>query len=167
MHGRSTEFVVVDDSDARTAEELTRRIVAELGGSAGQVIRYASRHDRLDYAEELAERAGVPPELVRHGLVGEAGAARNSALLDTLGTRYLQVDDDTTAAVFRPPALEMGVRLTSEGDANEHWYFPSLAEAMAAADTVRADPLALHEAVLGRSVGARCGCRRRSRRMHA
>ena len=80
------------------------------------------------------------------------GAVRNTAILLTSGSFVLQTDDDT-ACEYVSQACE-GIRVSSSADPYEMHFYPN--------KTVRVnefpfepdiDPFAIHESVLGRSLG--------------
>ncbi|HEX8209988.1 MAG TPA: glycosyltransferase family A protein [Longimicrobium sp.] len=154
--GRQTEFVLSDDSDD---PEIRRENLASARAAAqrfGKQTRIISPERRKSYARELAEHAGLPPEVCAFALVGDGecearfGATRNTLLLDTLGELVVQVDDDTVCQLFRPPTVRQEARISSRPDVHEYWYYPDLAQAVSAGAEFDGDLLGLHERVLGK-----------------
>jgi predicted double-glycine peptidase len=155
-----TRVVVMEDSADPDARRATRAVVADVQAEheAAELL-YADRRRRAEYAETLADRAGVSPEVTRFALLGGEGRAdtygapRNALLLQTVGERAVQVDDDTVADTGRLPVAEEGLALTSERIPREWWFFE---DRQALRDAVRpAAPCVLdvHEALLGKTVG--------------
>lgn len=159
--GRTVELAVYDDS-----------VHPELRALGA---RYAGREEKRAYLDRLAARVPeVPRAVLAFGLgldepsrLGTsagtaAGANRNVALLDVAGTCALSVDDDTTARVALGAGLDgpaglgaaAGLVLTSAHDATTFRFHADRAGALGTAPWADVDPLALHERLLGRAVGA-------------
>lgn len=136
------------------AEARARRLVAPRPGS-----RFTTRADRAGYARRLAERAGLPPELLAWALLGEprlntSGATRNAALLDLLDEPLALFDDDVLPLAWRP-RREPGVALFTGGDPTRFSFpDPAIARRMAGE---RFDLLGAWSAFLGRPVAAVLG----------
>ena len=155
-----TRIVVMEDSADPEARTEARAAVAELqAGHEEAELLFADRPRRAAYAATLADRAGVPPEVVRFALLGRDdgadtyGAPRNALLLQTVGELSVQVDDDTVADLGRLPAAEAGLALTSERIPREWWFFENRQELRAAVQPAGPDVRDVHETLLGRTVG--------------
>jgi hypothetical protein len=161
---RDVRYLVVDDSTNADAAAATRRVTA-LFRTDGARVGFAGRKERMQYAQRLARRAQVPPEVVDFALFGAEGigytpgATRNAALLDAAGGLALFVDDDTVCdprsawppARWSSPRLDLG--LESRGEPRARAYFGSRWQARAFAEPVECDVLEAHERLLGRTVG--------------
>ena len=158
--GRSVEFVVIDDSGDPSVEERNQAMLEALGREHPISARYANRLQRETFASALIDASGIPAETVRFGLLGEGpctrtvGASRNSLLLDSIGECYMLVDDDSVCRIAKPEEQEQGLALTSQHDPTEFWFFPDRDETLRSIAFVEQDFFALHEALLGRDVGA-------------
>ena len=155
-----TRIVVMEDSTDPEARTKARAAVADLQAEHEEAeLRFADRRRRAAYAETLADRAGVPPEIPRFALLGPNsgtdtyGAPRNALLLQTVGELSVQVDDDTVADVGRLPAAEAGLALTSERIPREWWFFEDRQELRGAVRPADACVPAVHETLLGKTVG--------------
>ncbi len=155
-HGRTTNFVVVDDASSAETQEQNRRVLRKLKKRYGANLFYAHRQQRAHFAERLAGQADIPQEVVRFALLGDErceatyGATRNALLLHTAGERCLQVDDDTICAVAAAPGAQAGLALTSNPEVPESWFFGEAGEALDAVSFTDEDFLSVHEAFLGK-----------------
>ena len=130
--------------------------------------------------EAFVDRLAAPgnrSRVARFGLLDvtgcgfAAGANRNALLLATRRERFLSVDDDVVCALARPRARARGSSVfSSSGDGYENynpadfWFFGDRAALERAVHPEDTDALGLHEAVLGRDLGAcRVGGRGRAR----
>ena len=144
--GRSVEFVVIDDSEDPAVEERNQAMLEAL--------------QRETFARALIDDSGLPAEIVRFGLLGESpcartvGASRNTLLLDSIGECYMLVDDDSVCRITKPEEQVDGLTLTSQHDPTEFRFFPDRDATLRSIAVVERDFLALHEALLGRDVGA-------------
>jgi hypothetical protein len=150
----------MEDSADPEARQDARAAVADLQAQHEEAeLLFADRPRRAAYAETLADRAGVPLEVARFALLGPDdgadtyGAPRNALLLQTVGELSVQVDDDTVADVGRLPAAEAGLALTSERIPREWWFFENRQELRAAVQPANAGVSAVHETLLGKTVG--------------
>jgi len=94
-------ILITDGSD----EQLTRQAVSEAAAYGGPPIRYLGGPEKLQFCEQLARRADVPPNVVQTALFGfrdgsiSTGANRNTILLATVGELLITADDDTLCRV--------------------------------------------------------------------
>ena len=167
-HGRRPSFVVADNSEALSTQAACREALAALRAADPEPpeIRYVGLREREAFVDRLA-RLGIDPEVARFGLLDvtgcgfAAGANRNALLLATAGERFLSVDDDVVCALAPSPAPAPGIELFSgSGDGYENynpadfWFFDDRAALERAVHPEDTDALGLHEAVLGRDLGA-------------
>ena len=167
-HGRRPSFVVADNSEALSTQAACREALAALRAADPEPpeIRYVGLREREAFVDRLA-RLGIDPEVARFGLLDvtgcgfAAGANRNALLLATAGERFLSVDDDVVCALAPSPAPAPGIELfSSSGDGYENynpadfWFFDDRAALERAVHPEDTDALGLHEAVLGRDLGA-------------
>lgn len=159
-HGRSIEYLVAEGEVDDATRDATRASLIELARRFGVSIAHAGGPERRAYAAALAKRAGVPLDLAEFALLrserlpNDSGGSRNAILLHFAGEMHLHVDDDTRCQLAPAPGKQPGLALTSANDPSESW-FPARG-APALPDRVRVDQcyVALHEAMLGRSVAA-------------
>lgn len=152
-HGRPASFLIADDARNASANAALGILLTRIDCR----IERVDRAERERLVDRLACRAGVAQDLIRFALLGEDtyrqtyGAARNTLLLLTAGTRSVQVDDDTVCRPVAAPHVERELVLTSE-DATDYTYASDragLLESLQPADT---DFLGAHEALLGQRV---------------
>ena len=120
-------------------------------------VRFASSEERVAYARRLSECSPVPAEVLEYGLLLSKGYTlgqnRNALLLDSAGTLFLCVDDDTICTSRLPPgASDEVLRTCSGADPSEFWCFRDFAEASASVPIVENDLLEAHERLLGKNV---------------
>ena len=158
--GRSVEFVVIDDSGDPVVEERNQAMLEALGREHPVSVRYANRLQRETFLTALIDASGIPDETVRFGLLGEGpcartvGASRNTLLLDSIGACYMLVDDDSVCRIAKPEEQLDGLALTSQHDPTEFRFFPDRDATLRSIAFVEQEFLALHEALLGRDLGA-------------
>jgi hypothetical protein len=157
-HGRSVEYVVVDDSNDSTVRRANRRLLADLKARHGVAFAYAGPEEKESFAAALEQRTGLSAEDVRFALVNDdsfpitTGASRNSLLLHAVGEALLQVDDDTVCRLARVSGHQSGLAFTSEYDPTEFW-FPEEGEPLPGPADDEPSILALHEQLLGKGLG--------------
>jgi len=158
QNGRSNDHVVVDDSDDPQVRDQNRAMLQSLRDRYGATIFYAGPEDKARFADVLIHQAGLPAEAVRFGLLNPegcpiaTGGSRNLLLLHTVGEILLQVDDDTLGRLAPPPECKPGLAFSSRFDPTEFWFLNE-EEALATEPAAGEDLLAVHEQLLGRSLG--------------
>jgi hypothetical protein len=153
-HDRRVEFVVLDDSTDRGAREANLANLRRLRARYGVDIAYAGPGEKAAFALRLA-RKGLARATLEFALAGRTGtgrttgANRNALLLHTVGEPFLSADDDTVCTPAPAPECRAGLRVTSD-EPTELWFpeDPAPLQPPAPGPCV----LALHEAMLGRSV---------------
>lgn len=122
-------------------------------------IWYAGIQERHVFADCLAEKGDIPPEVIRYGLFGSQsslrtlGANRNVMLLQTLGTLSLHADDDTICDARVVPGTSCGLAVGGHNSPAEAWYFRSSLAALGFGTAVPIDVLGEHAKYLGRPLG--------------
>ena len=81
------------------------------------------------------------------------GANRNALLLQAVGELTVQVDDDTLCRLAPSPSLRQGITLSSQTDPTEFWFLDGSAANACHSESQSVDFFALHEQLLGKSVG--------------
>lgn len=147
---RRPQILVADDSPAEGDALLAKQ---------GFRILYVGSHQRRKLVELLAEGGEIPRDVLEFGLtpseqMTRTGANRNTILLYTAGQMVLMADDDTICEpCFAPEqSHQPPLRLTSETDPTEFWFFADREAARSAAHLADFDILSKHEELLGRSV---------------
>jgi len=158
-YGRTTNIVVVDDSERTDVREQNKQILHAFKQHHDVDIFYADQKQRAHLASVLARQADLPLEVLRFALLGDkrcnitTGACRNMLLLDTVGEICLQSDDDVVCKVAAVPTLQDGLTLTSQNDANEYWFFEDHSAVLESISFIDKDLLEIHEQLLGRKLG--------------
>ena len=165
-YGRSTHFVVLDDSpdpDTRAAYKECLRSIAK---REGLEIFYAGREEKQRFIDALIDDSSastLPRSVLEFALFGaegltfQAGANRNACLLHTVGDTFFSADDDTRFRIAPGPESNDGLTVTSTADPTEFGFFPDRASALGAVEFAGDDPLAQHERLLGRHLAACMG----------
>ena len=157
-HARKLDFVIVDSSEEPATRECNLEVLSGIKKKFGTEIRYIGLPEKEEFAGLLIERTGLPPGVVRFALLPgdnysfDLGGNRNALLLSTIGDLTVQVDDDTVCSLL-PRAACRGLTLTSKYNPTEFW-FPENDEALSEEERTEEDFFALHEQLLGRSVGS-------------
>jgi hypothetical protein len=154
-HGRSTEFVVIDDSITTLGENRQR--LDAIADRSGATIFHAGREEKSRFAEAIARQAKAPADLVRFALGLEdwpitTGGSRNALLLHTAGELMLQVDDDTRCQTLPAPECRAELALSTVFDPTEFWFFPEGKPPVVAGEAGETDLLGVHEQLLGRTI---------------
>jgi len=165
-HHRSVNLGVADASDDPRVVDENRRTVALISDRFCVQAWHAGPEEVARLAEGLTRSGCAPPEVVRFcfsgfgGKEGELaafsgpGAARNVALLCSVGEAIATTDDDMVCKLARLPGAMRSLRCSSEPDPTEFFFFPSREEACCYPDFENTDFLAIHEQLLGRRVSS-------------
>jgi hypothetical protein len=157
--GDGLEVLVCDDGRRDDERAATAAVVRAVARRHPARVLYGDAADRRRYAGALAKEAGVEPALVVPALVAEdarivgTGASRNAILLHAAGTALGCVDDDTHLPLLEVPEPIAGFSCAAD-PVLEHWFPEPGGRAVELGRTHAADPLSLHESLLGRSIGA-------------
>jgi hypothetical protein len=159
-HGRSPEYVVADDAPAPEGRAATRAALEALSVRYRVPILYAGVEEKERYAAALSAHAGVAPSIVAfaignpEGCPFTLGSNQNALLLHGAGLLAVHVDDDTRCRLAPAPGQLAGLSLTSSRDPEELWFPGAGAPDLPDRVVADRDYLGLHEALLGRRVGA-------------
>jgi len=156
---RFPKLLVADDSRTPEAVIASREAVQEQAKSWQAQVVYTGPEEKRRLIDKLAKDGVAPREVLEFGIFGPAsetptmGANRNVILLQTAGEMVLNVDDDTLCQPCAAPETDLaGVRLGSDGDPTEFWFFPNRESASDFVRPADVDVLAAHERFLGREV---------------
>jgi hypothetical protein len=156
--GRTNDYVIVDDTEDALVRERNREMLRSLQARFRATIHYAGPAEKARYAEALLKQSGLPPDAVQFGLLNPeacaitTGSSRNLLLLHTVGDVLLQVDDDTLGCLAPAPSAQRGLAFSSRYDPTEFW-FPEEGRPISPEMSTDGDLLAIHETLLGRSLG--------------
>lgn len=155
--GRFLRCLVADDAPALQACRLSREAVEAEAKSWGAAVVYSGPEEKRRLIDLLAHNGSLPRDVLEFGLLGPSGytptigANRNVILLQTAGDVVLSVDDDTLCRPCSPPECDADtLRLGSETDPTEFWFFPDRESSLAFVWPSDVDILAAHEKLLGR-----------------
>jgi len=161
QYGRELKIWVSSNGPAETAG-ATRGLIDELAKAECVEITLLDDGDRMEYAKRLAEKAGIEP-IIAEFAIGDpfgakfaCGANRNALLLRHSGQAYLSLDDDMVCEMASAPEKRSqdGLVVFSSRDGFERWFYPEYGQAFEGRRMIEGDYLALHEQMLGHSVGA-------------
>lgn len=155
VHGRTVRIIVADDSRHSASIESNRAAAMRVQREFEIGVTVVDREWRERYADRIAAESGVPLDVVRFALLGDArcglsyGAARNTLQLLSAGRVAVHVDDDTLCrqwrAVERPGEVRSGV----DDGGMQYWYLPDGSESCDAVEEVHTDFVGTHETLLG------------------
>lgn len=129
---KNVEVLVIDGSEDSEQRNKNKTEIRQAEREYRKKVRYVSRRELEAYSSRLGKK-GLDPQEVTGSVIGKTGAARNAALLDTLGRQVIFVDDDTapvlyaaaratTAVIRRGATNELG------SDPTVFWFYPSRGE---------------------------------------
>ena len=154
--GRNVEILVVDNaSSARQATE-TQHLVSTLAKEYRASLRCIDRQMRMKWADQIARKLGISKKITRFALLGDDrcsdsyGACRNTLLLDAVGQKAIQTDDDTVCRVGFPAHHEDGIAISLRTDPNNYQYYSSRENALRSIEYEAVDLFSLHETFLGK-----------------
>jgi hypothetical protein len=157
--GRSLRCLVADDAPSLQANRLVKEAVKERRKAWDGEMVYTGLEEKRQLVNVLAQNGSLPRDVLEFGILGPSGysptigANRNTIFLQTAGEVILSVDDDTVCQPCATPECDAGtLRLGSETDPHEFWFFPNRESALAFMHPTDVDILAAHEELLGRHV---------------
>lgn len=157
---RDARMAVFDDSRDVATRAQYRRAVEEVQETYGISMQYVGAEEKNQLLQRLVGEGGVPEAVARFTLFGDAaaggtwGANRNAFLLHTAGEVALSVDDDIPCRIAPAPERKPGLRLSSEHDPCEYWFYPTRDQALAELRFEERDILSVHEELLGKRLAA-------------
>jgi hypothetical protein len=151
---REYSFFVADQTEDSSTRDAIRGMTASISGS----VVYAGPGEVSEFAVRLAKHSGAPCEVVKAALLGfgdgaiTPGANRNLILLQTAGSLFVTVDDDTlcNTAIARSP----GGGGLAVGGHEDPYRIIQFQDRPSALDSLHFEPrdwVADHERILGRS----------------
>jgi hypothetical protein len=158
-YGRANDFAVMDDSASAAAREQNKRALTALKKKLGVEISYAGLEEKTLFAAALTSYGDCPPEVIKFALLPEGdygtsvGANRNALLLHTAGDLIFSADDDTVCRLTPSQNLSDRLALFSGADPTEFWFFGDRQAALQSSVCEERDLLALHEELIGASLG--------------
>jgi len=159
-HLRQVEYVVFDDSKNPANRHANLEVARALARNFKVKIRFAGVDERTRFVRYLEEFPGISKHVLKNALLSSQGYTlgqnRNALLLDSVGTLFLCVDDDTVCTLVAPPSPAAGLEFCAGEDPSEFWCFRDSAEACATASPVDEDLLGAHEVLLGKTVEEVC-----------
>jgi hypothetical protein len=161
QHGRTHDFVVMDDFQRSAATGTTVEILHSIKKANGVKIRYAALMEREQFACELVKESGLPPDVVNFALfdterVGSPiGANRNALFLDTVGELVFSTDDDIVCDVALAFGARNALSFESRGTFTKFWFFANRETTLKSMPRCEVDLLSVHERLLGQTLA---GC---------
>lgn len=161
--GRTCGFAIIDDSGSTESEGQSRALASALSREYSATLSVTGRAERESFVTALAKESGVDRPVVEFAVLGDercpitTGSARNTLLLETVGSSYLLVDDDSVCRMARTPDAQPGLSFSSVRDPTSFWFFANRDETIARAPFEDVDFLGVHERMLGRDIGGLCG----------
>jgi hypothetical protein len=161
QYGRALEMWVSSNGPAEKARDV-EALVEKLSREENVKITLMGDAERKDYIARLAAKADVDPAIVEFAIADPynagfaCGANRNALLLRHSGRPYLSLDDDMVCEMAAAPERisQEGIVVFSSRDGFERWFYPEYGKAFDGRRMIEGDYLALHEQMLGHSVGA-------------
>jgi hypothetical protein len=157
-YGKTSDFVVMDDSDFPGHRAATIARLQSLRKKYGVTISYAGLRERARFAALLAHHENLPSEVTAFALLNptraafSAGSCRNALLLHTVGDIAISVDDDTICRWVPSERLKDSLMLGSDWDPSEAWFFADARSIRKAMPPTTGDFLGTHERLLGKSL---------------
>jgi hypothetical protein len=123
-------------------------------------IVHAGNHEKSTFARQLIQQTGAPSEIVRACLFGfddgavATGANRNVILLQTVGSAFISVDDDTVCEAAVRDSYTENLRVLGHEDPQKFRPFASRDEIMEHFRFEPRDWVSDHERLLGQRPSA-------------
>jgi hypothetical protein len=155
-YGRRAELLIADSSRNSAQRAAFRALAREYSGG----VLYAGEEEKRRFAADLARHGDIPLEAIEFMLFDPldtgftCGANRNAVLLHGAGRMICSVDDDVVCRLAAPPQSRAEFALYATSDPFYRCVFADRPATLAAAQYVETDFLAMHEAMLGHSLGS-------------
>lgn len=156
--GRTCGILISDDSQDANDREASIRILAGHLHKPGISFWYTGIEERMAFARHLARKGDIPPATIRFGLFGSdhsprtLGANRNAILLQTFGSMFLSVDDDTVCNFRTAPGTRGCLSIPGHLNIGEAWCFREQSAALSFGDPAALDFIGEHQTYLGKRV---------------
>ncbi len=157
-HGRDCDLFVLDDSADEDVEAANRAVATDVSRGYSGKIFHLGRREKNRLVDRLTQ-TGLPRHLLSFAVYGvpelsyTCGANRNAAFLLLAGRPFSSVDDDVVCRLSPVPGSEeRGIGLSADPDPTRLTFFADRASALDVAESTEADPLKLHEQILGQSL---------------
>ena len=109
-HLRQVEFVVFDDSKNAANRRASLEVARALARKFEVEIRFAGVEERARFVRRLEEFPRISKHVLKNALLQTQGYTlgqnRNALLLDSVGTLFLCVDDDTVCTLAAATASD-------------------------------------------------------------
>jgi hypothetical protein len=157
--GRRYRLAVFDDSIDRAHRDATRAAVAELSAEYGAPIAHVDHECKRRLIRDLGARTGIDDHILAFGLLGGPGNGANGAnlnnvLLHVAGELAISVDDDVICRMGPPPEARLdALCFSQDADPTVMQFCGARQDALGAVRDGCADVAAIHERVLGNSLG--------------
>lgn len=157
-HNRTYEIAIMDDSESPTITSGVRDMLRCISREHAVQIVYGDMLDRVRFASDLKRESDIPPNIIDFAILNPlrypitTGSCRNAILLQTAGTVFVTIDDDTRWHLHRYRNATERVILESSNDPTEIW-FGSTCSLSGLLVAVSDDFVQLNETFLGRQVG--------------
>lgn len=154
-YGRNVQVIVADDSRKPGSGDANRAVARHVEKEFGIEITVVDHEWRARYAQRLADETGIPLDVVRFAVLGDArcqqsyGAARNTLHLLCAGKMAVHVDDDTLCQHWRVAERSPSTRSADEDGGTQFWFLPEGLESCAGVEPVSVDFIGSHEMLLG------------------
>lgn len=162
QHRAGRRYIVIDDSSLPASANAQRDLLREFARTTGCTVNYVGASERAKLAERFSKavpqaKAGIAPLLLRdtQAKFERFGGGRgwNTAQLLSAGGRLVLLDDDLRFPFRRSAEARDG--LDPNPNALIRARFPdSMEEALATGGVVEGDPIELHLASCGQTLGA-------------
>lgn len=155
-HGRTSEFIVTDDSRSAESRSRCRKVCAE-SKYHGVTIRYAGHEEKRAFLLELIAM-GIPSAVGEYALFGTDsgwptyGANRNALLMQTTDEKVISVDDDTVCRLGTAGPVRDQIRFSPASNNGTYRLFPDHASGLSVVSEQDADFFGMHERFLGRDL---------------
>src|SRR3984957_4311504 len=160
-YGRAPRVIVADDSALPSQQMANQTYLEEHRKSFPEFeFSYAGLAEKRHYSELLARHSGVHPDIIEFGLFNPenltkkaCGPNRNALFLETVGERFLSVDDDVVCRPSVSPEIRHAIGITTVEDPTRVHLFPDRQALLNELPASSIDVLGVHESVLGKPLG--------------
>ena len=153
---KEMEYVVFDDSKETDTCAANRHVAKMFRQKYCVPVRFAGYREKASYVQQLSECLGYGNDVLHRSLLRTEGYTlgqnRNALILDSIGSLYFSVDDDTVCAVATPPGTQQSLRISQGSDPCSYWCYQDMAQRSDGSQLMKKDVLGTHEQLLGKRV---------------
>jgi hypothetical protein len=159
LYGRKNlDYIISDNSEAPATREEYKTLLRSIKEKLQIPILYIGQEEKQKFVRRLIQEIKCKPDVINFAFLNENaavpsfGVCRNNLLVQNFGKKFISIDDDMICHCVTFPEKQSNIKLFSDCDPNERWFYPSKETMMAAHEPVQVDFVGLHEKWLGKTI---------------